>query len=95
MPDPVEILKAQAAAVAMDCTILALERKPTKPQRLQLDDALSILEHACANFQAFEEQEVQDALRDVWRGFREMEMAVKAVEDRRPSDPEPYEREDE
>ena len=88
-------LSARAMVVALNTTIAALERKPAKPKKLQLNDALSILEHACANFQAFEEQEVQDALRDVWRGFRGMEMAVKAIEDRRQSEPEPYDREDE
>ena len=87
-------LSARAMVVALNTTFAALERKPAKPKKLQLNDALSILEHATANFQAFEEHEVQDALRDVWHGFREMEMAVKAVEDRRPGEPEPYERED-
>ena len=91
----IDDLSARAMVVALNTTFAVLQRKLAKPRKLQLGDALSILEHAAANFQAFEEQEVQDALRDVWRGFREMEMAVKAVEDRRPSDPEPYEREDE
>ena len=89
MPD--DLIQARAMAIALDSTIQALARKPAKPRKLQLDDALSILDHAIANFGEFDDERIKDAMADLGRAYQVMEVAVAAVESEYPSEPEPYE----
>jgi len=89
---PAELLAAKATADAVDRVVGAMS-VPVKPRKLQLDDALHILDNAIANFGEFEDERIKDAMADLGRAYQVMEVAVAAVESEYPSEPEPYEAE--